>query len=216
MKSGNLINLFIRLPEPMKIVLRFQRARSILGGNSMIRPRGAPRFAECLGLLSLNTDSALWHKFQWIEEDAWLLSWWDRAHLVELATRDVSWMGLSNLPESIAMHELQEDSRWKRLNFIHYYLNGADDVVKYEKWEWATETARYFTIGRPGWTAKVITGAQACGVWNTPYFYIAPELPDISATEVRASLRQGDRRSATFCTTCCLLVLKCSHSQKCT
>ena len=150
----------------MKIVLRFQRARSILGGNSMIRPRGAPRFAECLGLLSLNTDSALWHKFQWIEEDAWLLSWWDRAHLVELATRDVSWMGLSNLPESIAMHELQEDSRWKRLNFIHYYLNGADDVVKYEKWEWATETARYFTIGRPGWTAKVITGAQACGVWK--------------------------------------------------
>ena len=31
------------------------------------------------------------------------------------------------------------------------------------------------------------------GVTSTPYFYVAPELPDISATEVRAALRRGDR-----------------------
>ena len=134
----------------------------------------------------------MWHKLGWTEDRSWLLEWYDRAHLVQLATEDLPWMGLNNLPDAVAMQHLREEARWKHLTFVQYYLNGADDVVRYEKWTWASETERYFTVGRPGWTDKVIDGARACGVWNTPYFYIAPDLPDVSATEVRASLRCGD------------------------
>ena len=163
----------------------------------MIRPPGTPHFAECLGLLALNTDNGLWHKFRCTEEDVWPINWWDRARLVQLATDELPWMGLNSVPEDDAVQYLREDGRWQHLTFIQYHLNGADDVVKFEKWDWASETDRYFTIGRPGWTHQVLRGARAkWGVCNTPFFYVAPELPDISATEVRASLRRGDRAQA--------------------
>mmetsp|Transcript_30678 Transcript_30678/g.57413 ORF Transcript_30678/g.57413 Transcript_30678/m.57413 type:complete len:255 (-) Transcript_30678:11-775(-) len=171
----------------------FERARSILLGRSVIRPRDTPHFVECVGLLSLNPDSSLWRKFQYSDEDATPLCWDDRALLVRLATKDVPWMGLSTLKPEWAVHSFQLEARWQHLTFIHYHLNGADDVVRYQKWTWASEEARYITMGRPGWTHQVIKGAQEWGIFDTPYFYVAPELPDISATEVRAALRRRDR-----------------------
>lgn len=41
-------------------------------------------------------------------------------------------------------------------------------TIDYKRWDWANQTESYLTIGHPGWTGKVITGALACGVWNTP------------------------------------------------
>ena len=43
---------------------RFQRARSVLLGQSLLCPPGTPPFSECLGLLALNPDRSIKRKFE--------------------------------------------------------------------------------------------------------------------------------------------------------
>ncbi|CAE6941816.1 unnamed protein product, partial [Symbiodinium sp. CCMP2456] len=154
----------------------FQRARGVLLGQSLLCPAGTPPFSECLGLVALNPDRSIKRKFERRSESENPIRWFDRAHLIRLATAEVPWLALNNL----------EDTRWQRLKFVHFHLNGADDVAR-------SATQRYITIGRPEWTEKVLEGARECGVLNTPHFHVTAELPDISATAVRTALRCQDR-----------------------
>merc|ERR1719220_3234213 len=75
-------------------------------------------------------------------------------------------------------------------------MNGADDVVKYGKWSWASRRARFITMGRPGYTEGVVKGMKGAGVDpEQGYFILGPELPDISSTAVREALATGDRKA---------------------
>lgn len=79
---------------------------------------------------------------------------------------------------------------WKGLTFIRYEMNGADDVLKFEKWKHCNSNRRFITIGRPGFTEEVIERSTAFGIdLQNGHFIIAPELPDISSTQVRKALR---------------------------
>eukprot|EP00439_Symbiodinium_sp_Y106_P005870 s5468_g1.t1 len=171
----------------------FQRARSVLLGQSLLCPPGTPPFSECLGLLALNPDRSIKRKFERRSEAETPIRWLDRAHLIRLATAEVPWLVLNNREAEEAVQELKEDTRWQHLKFVHFHLNGADDVARWEKWKYASATQRYITIGRPEWTEKVLEGAREWGVLDTPHFHVAADLPDISATAVRAALRRQDR-----------------------
>ncbi|CAE7544726.1 unnamed protein product [Symbiodinium natans] len=151
----------------------FVRARSALLGGGDLCPPNTPPFSECLGLLALNPDRSIQRKFQRRKEDVKPIRWVDRARLIRLATAKVPWMALNNLEAAEALRELQQDGRWQHLTFVHFHLNGADDVARYEKWRYASETHRYITIGRPGYTEAVIRGARDWGVWDKPHFFAA-------------------------------------------
>ena len=58
---------------------------------------------------------------------------------------------------------------------VHPCLQGPHGrhTPRYEKWRYASETHRYITIGRPGYTEAVIRGARDWGVWDKPHFFAA-------------------------------------------
>merc|ERR1719254_324432 len=110
--------------------------------------------------------------------------------MTELAISDYPWMGTER-HEGATMRELQ--SRWPNLKFMHFCMNGADDVVKYRKYMDASERSRYITMGRPGSTDMVEEGMKAVSMDpDAGYMVLGPELPDISSTAVREALGRKD------------------------
>ena len=59
------------------------------------------------------------------------------------------------------------------------------------RWVDACAQRRYITMGRPGYTDKVLDGAKARGT-PSKYFVVGPELPDISSTLAREAIARGD------------------------
>merc|ERR1712012_892854 len=109
-------------------------------------------------------------------------------HLVKLALEDYNWLDLESF-EGSSMHILE--SRWTKLKFTHFCMNGGDDVVKYGKYAWAGKNSRFITMGRPGFTQNVMDGMARFGVDpDDGFFILGPELPDISSTEARRALAQ--------------------------
>ncbi|CAE7742360.1 unnamed protein product [Symbiodinium sp. CCMP2456] len=123
------------------------------------------------------------------------VSYADRADLVRLASAEVPWMDFNPGREAHVIGRLQ--AVWPHLQFVRFLLNGADDVVKYQKWQLASPEKRYITIGRPGFTEKVEHGARRDGVaLDQGFFILVPggsEVSDVSSTLVRDLLRKGDR-----------------------
>lgn len=158
--------------------------------RNLIVAKEPDEFAQVLGTLSLNSDNHVWQKLE--EKGEEMIDWFNRAMLADLATADISWMGVSYLRESWVLHDFQNqnDLHWSRLQFIQYHMNGADDVLKYEKWNWAVEDERYITVGRPGYTEKLQSLAK-----ETKLFLIGPELPEISSSQVRTALFEQDNET---------------------
>jgi len=170
----------------------FEEARRLLLAEAgMVRPARLEKFAAALGFISLNGDRHVNWKLQ--EKGEPSLSWATRWHLVELAIADVSWMSLESF-EGGSMEELKR--RWSTLTFIHFYMNGADDVVANDKYTWASSNARYITMGRPGFTEQVREGMAVHGLdADEGIFVLGPELPEISSTQARRALAEGDTDS---------------------
>ena len=143
-------------------------------------------------MVSLNGDGHVSRKLSSKGEVALKLG--ERRALVELAVRDYEWIAW----------EAQEggsltafEANWPQLRFVHFYMNGADDVARYRKYSWTGPQCRMIVMGRPGETEKVLEGARRAGVdMERGFFVMGPELPDISSTEVRRALTQGDRAAA--------------------
>lgn len=168
--------------------MAFECSRQLLMGDGLTRPT-REQFAEVLGLLSLNGDRHVGEKLH--AKGMPSIPYVDRAQLVDMATADVPWMSFNPTREHIAADWMQR--RWPTLRFIRYALNGADDVFKYQKWRSSAPDQRFVTMGRPGFTEKVILGAKRHGVdLDQGYFIVGPELPDISSTAVRRALQEGD------------------------
>lgn len=155
------------------------------------RPARLETFAEVLGVLTLNGDRHVQGKLARHGEKH--LTYRERRGLVEVATAEYPWLGYAR-DENATFQALRV--RWRELRFVHFTLNGADDVVKYGKFRWPTDsTHRYITMGRPGDTEKVRQGMERANIDpEKGHFILGPELPDISATEAREALRQGNQR----------------------
>lgn len=157
------------------------------------RPHGLERFDAMLGFVSLNSDSYVEKKLAAKGEPS--LNVQQRQHLVSLALADHIWLGQEDVAtwrdEGACVAKLR--SLHPRLNFVHFYMNGADDVRRRRKWRWTNAATRFITMGRPGDTEAVIEAAQQDGVdLQAGYFVMGPELPDVSSSAVRAALSRGD------------------------
>jgi hypothetical protein len=84
--------------------------------------------------------------------------------------------------------------RWPRLRIAHLDMNGADDVLKYRKWEWASPTERMITMLRPGASAPLSAALTEAGIptAGTANFVLGPEMPECSSTQARKAAVDGD------------------------
>lgn len=170
----------------------FQEARRILLAEpGSQRPVRLEEFNEVLGFISLNSDSHVGYKMVMKGEAS--LSKDQRSHLVGLAVEDHAWIAQEQY-EGECIPVLGE--LWPKLTFVHFTMNGADDVAKYKKFLWSSPTSRFITMGRPGSTEEVVKGMARAGIDpDDGYCILGPELPDISSTAVRRALKQGDQGS---------------------
>lgn len=172
----------------------YEEARRLLLNceSSVPRPQDLEDFAECFGFVYLNGDSYVGSKVKQKGQNA--LNLQQRADLVRLATAELPWLCFRS------RHTFQDDlcDEFPNLEFVSYDMNGADDVVRHFKWEWARESNRMITIGRPGFTEQVQSGIKDCvdqGRYAPKHCLIGPELPDISSTAARTASAKGDRES---------------------
>ena len=167
----------------------FVEARKLLLDEaSPYRPKRLEGFAQVLGFISLNGDMHVAGKLERSGQPS--LDAGQRQTLVQLAVSDLPWMGWE-AREGVSKRELLR--RWPNVNFVHFKMNGADDVAKYRKYLHANSLNRYITMGRPGETEKVVKGMQAAGVDpEDGNCLLGPELPDISSTEARHAIAAGD------------------------
>ena len=160
--------------------------------------KGASRYAACVAFMQANAEGWLAPKLKEQGEDC--LSRSDREHLIRLATAESPWIQTlnrvgdgfkPNTADTLAAALELLQKQWPALRFQVWWLNGADDVVKYKKWEKAGEDNRLITMGRPGDTQAVIDAIAACHT-SPRHFLLGPELPDVSSTKVRQLLRAKD------------------------
>ena len=183
-------------PVTLGHVQAFVQAREILLGRAATAATAeggridAP-FDFVLGWAGFNSERHAVHK---LEQNGELppegarrgISVEDRKALMAHATRDLPWLTMN---EDYLLEKWAE--KFPELTFVAYSLNGADDVVKYQKWNHCSETNRHLTLGRPGFTEQVREGIARSGA-DPRWCVLAPELPDISSTDARAALRAND------------------------
>ena len=116
--------------------------------------------AECVvGFAMLNGDHHLAGKFAGKAEKP--LSLAERSRLVELATAELPWLERSaSRPHSemARLHKL-----FPALRLQHWDMNGADDVVKYRKYQWASPENKMIVMCRPGSTEELLSSMAKAG-----------------------------------------------------
>ena len=118
----------------------------------------------------------------------------DRRRLVQLAVEEHEWIAWE-VHEGETVGTLTEN--YPHLSFVHFTMNGADDVLRYRKWGWAGPERRMITMGRPGDTQKVIDCAKRAGVdLDAGLFVMGPELPNISSSAARLAIARNDLAAA--------------------
>eukprot|EP00927_Polykrikos_kofoidii_P087008 TRINITY_DN9923_c0_g1_i1.p1 TRINITY_DN9923_c0_g1~~TRINITY_DN9923_c0_g1_i1.p1 ORF type:complete len:294 (+),score=15.73 TRINITY_DN9923_c0_g1_i1:121-1002(+) len=172
-------------PVTLGHIQGFIESRRILRSECREQYQSMEHFAEVLGLLSLNGDSHVANKMQ--ASGVPHICFEDRSKLVEIACAEHDWLSLNPFPESMAVRSLV--SAWSSIRFVHYRMNGADDVIKYEKWEYVTKAQRGIVMCRPGYTEELMEWLHRAKVdLSSGLFIVGPELPDISSTDVRKHL----------------------------
>lgn len=169
----------------------FEEARNVLlrePGYAQYVPRHMEEFACVLGYISLNGDGHVRSKMKSVGCQS--LNFQTRRALVQSATQHLPWLTFSEMSGLGLGRSLAK--AWPNLRFVHYSLNGADDVAKYRKWTFASAQSRYFTVGRPGHTGVVRRGMESKGLGDSPYCILGPDMPDISSTRVRKLLEHVD------------------------
>jgi len=122
----------------------------------------------------------------------------DRVKLVRLAIADKPWLEYGEIgsrgdPDK-ALRRLQQ--RFPTLRFIHFDMNGADDVLKYKKWEdLERSSSRMIAMGRPGLTEQMHAALQQARVPQRNCM-LGPELQDVSSTAANKACMDNDMDSA--------------------
>jgi len=176
-------------PVTLGHIQGFLEARKILLAEPGVRrPARLEAFGEVLGFISLNGDGHVGRKVAAQAQRA--LDMDQRRHLVSLATEEYPWIQQER-NEGRTLSELT--SWWSQLNFVHFCMNGADDVVKYRKYSWSSPRNRFITMGRPGYTEAVVEGIRDSQIdVEAGYFILGPQLEDVSSSAVREALVQGN------------------------
>jgi len=175
-------------PVTLAHIQCFVEARRILLGE-VAHPGRMEHFEEVLGFLSLNSDGHVSSKLN--EKRLPYICYEDRAKLVQLATEDLPWMNFNRTREHAVVKVLA--THWLDLDIVRFTLNGADDVLKYEKWKGCSANQRSIAMGRPGLTERLCVEVRQAGIdTEKGWFILGPELPDISSTAVRKALGGGN------------------------
>jgi len=170
-------------PVTLAHVQAFIEARRLLLGESE-RPEKLEEFSEVLGFLALNGDGHVRQKLAAKGEP--FIKKQERAHLIDIATTDYPW--LNYVEKGFDLTRFVK-SFCPGAKVIYFHLNGADDVVRFRKWNMRSKTNRHITMGRPGSTRKVLEGMSKIGLdANNGICIVGPELPDISSTAVRKAM----------------------------
>jgi len=188
-------------------VVAFEQARAMLLGEQTgaKRPTKLEAFGAVVGLISLNGSGYVERKLRRKGEAA--LAGSERRMLVQMAITDHPWLTLEEA-EGASIEQLR--SRWPALQFEHFVLNGADDVLRHSKYTWCARGdaggsakgkrrggGRMICLGRPGFTEAVMKEAADEGVdFDAGDFILGPELPDLSSTDARRALAKGDAKRA--------------------
>ena len=118
-------------PITLGHVQAFVEARRLLLGEAGVaRPARLEPFSAVVGLISLNSDGSVGAKLK--RKGVASLSYEQRLGLVQMAVQEHPWLGWEG-SEGKMLQELQR--RHPRLVFEHFYMNGADDVLHYAKYE---------------------------------------------------------------------------------
>mmetsp|Transcript_22965 Transcript_22965/g.72698 ORF Transcript_22965/g.72698 Transcript_22965/m.72698 type:complete len:301 (-) Transcript_22965:112-1014(-) len=169
----------------------FVEARRIILGEAS-RPSKLEHFTEVVGFLSLNSDRHVSGKLA--EKGLAYIPYRQRAQLVELAASELPWLAFNPLREQEAVETLAR--QWHHLRFVRYSMNGADDVLKYQKWNESGPKRRGIAMGRPGQSEQLARQIRRSGIdLDMGWYIIGPELPDISSTAVRQACGRGDREA---------------------
>merc|ERR1719356_1138041 len=186
-------------PVTLAHVHAFDEARGLLladSGAAVERPPQLEAFAECVGLVRLNPDSYVAQKTAKKGQSTICIE--DRAQLVRLATAGRPWLLYDESGRGAARASAQGlsllRSRFPKLRFVEFDMNGADDVARYRKWIGAGPKHRMITMGRPGFTERVRAGIASAGV-APQHCLLGPELPDISSTAARDASAAGDAKA---------------------
>eukprot|EP00039_Didymoeca_costata_P026804 m.16693 g.16693 ORF g.16693 m.16693 type:complete len:210 (-) comp5769_c0_seq1:422-1051(-) len=150
----------------------FEAAKSVLENKYTV-----------VGGLFLNNSSFVDRKMR--KKKLQSLTYETRVDLAKLATASIPWIEVN-----LNIDNLQDE--WPELHFAVFDMNGADDVLKYQKWTYNTAM---IVIGRPGFTEKVREGVKRDKEYVSKNFIIGPELEDVSSTLVREWIQhsQWDR-----------------------
>ena len=114
---------------------------------------------------------------------------------MKLAAEELPWLSWESCREGETVGLLRQTH--PHLKFVHFYINGADDVVRYNRFADVGPQYRMIVLGRPGFTEKALAGARRAGVdLDAGHLVMGPELPDISSSAAREALARGDRARA--------------------
>jgi hypothetical protein len=161
--------------------------RLLLGHSEHHRPAQLGPFGAVLGLISLNGQEHVNSKLATKGEAT--LGQQARLGLVQLAVAELSWIGWEDREgDSLAALRMS----WPRLHFVHFRINGADDVLRYSKYVTDADN-RTITMGRHPHTTEVVVQANLRNInLEKGHFIMGPELPDISSSGARCALSDGD------------------------
>jgi hypothetical protein len=144
-------------------------------------------FAACIALMRVNSDCFVSKKLADKGEKAILSR--ERLMLCGLATSQYPWVHCEDVNLGPWLQGLQR--KFECLQFFVWCLNGADDVVKYEKWLHARADSRYITMGRPGHTKLLLDGLKTSKI-SADYFLVGSLDDSSSSTDARVALTQRD------------------------
>ena len=151
-------------------------------------------YAACLCALNVNDDIWVREKLSRSGEDA--LSAQQRLQLCDLATAsEAAWVRVGTSAEAWVA---SLRSSCPSIRVTVWSLNGADDVVRYKKWECASKEWPFITMGRPGDTATILAAIHNEGL-RSDAFVLGPELPDVSSTVARNALSCVDHATLAAC-----------------
>jgi hypothetical protein len=164
----------------------FDEARKLLLDPNA-RPPGLERFDHVLGFISVNIDCYVSSKFP---DRISPIHYDDRLLLAKLAISErQDWMDVED-EEGDTVHFLKRI--FPTLKFVHFIMNGADDVIKNRKWRWADAKNRFITMGRTGATTQLLESMEQAGADFGPNFLLGPDLPDLSSTAARDAFERHD------------------------
>lgn len=155
-------------------------------------PPGFPRPDLTVGFVSVNSDAYVGRK---LKQSNGFISAVERRHLIDLAVEDQSWIETTDDAWSAA--DLLREC-FPNLNIIRFELDGADVAIKTQSWTRAKHTDRYICIGRPPSSDGANDGTRALlrcldhSKVDAGHFLVAPELPPVSSSKVRAAQEAGD------------------------